>query len=269
CGSGLGEGACRGAPCRARSTTHGWTLIRPGAPPRRGREGTRMLSVVGHHNDGDRDDGGEQQAPGAAGDGNLLDAIVRDGARQMLAAALQAEVADYIEAHAGDVDEQGHRQVVRNGYHRAREVTTAAGAVRVRQPRVHDKRTDDDGQRRRFASAILPRWARKSADMSAVLPLLYLHGLSTNDFSPALEQFLGTGAGLSAASITRLTRQWQQEADAFQNRDLSGTDFVYVWADGIHLKVRLAQEKLCLLVIIGVRADGRKELVALDDGYRE
>ncbi|GAA3128611.1 hypothetical protein GCM10020255_021660 [Rhodococcus baikonurensis] len=110
---------------------------------------------------------------------------------------------------------------------------------------------------------------RKSPQMNEVLPLLYLHGLSTSDFGPALEQFLGSGAGLSASSITRLTTQWQDEAKTFQDRDLSGTDFVYLWVDGIHLKVRLEQEKLCLLVMIGVRADGRKELVALTDGYRE
>ena len=101
------------------------------------------------------------------------------------------------------------------------------------------------------------------------MPLLYLHGLSSGDFAPALEQFLGTGAGLSAASITRLTAQWQDEARTFATRDLSGTDYVYLWVDGIHLKVRLKQEKLCLLVMIGVRTDGRKELVALADGYRE
>ena len=112
-------------------------------------------------------------------------------------------------------------------------------------------------------------WARKSPQMAEVLPLLYLHGLSTGDFGAALEQFLGSGAGLSAASITRLTARWQDEAKTFGERDLSGTDFVYLWVDGIHLKVRLDQEKLCLLVMIGVRADGRKELVALADGYRE
>ena len=140
----------------------------------------------------------------------------------------------------------------------------------VAAPRVNDRRVDpDSGERQRFASAILPGWARKSPQMTEVLPLLYLHGLSTGDFGPALEQFLGTGTGLSAASITRLTAQWQDEAKAFGDRDLSGTDFVYLWVDGIHLKVRLEQEKLCLLVMIGVRADGRKELVALTDGYRE
>ncbi|UXA14474.1 IS256 family transposase [Mycobacterium sp. SMC-8] len=201
---------------------------------------------------------------------SLLDEIVRDGARQMLAAALQAEVAAYVAAFADQRDESGHRLVVRNGYHQPREVLTAAGAVEVKAPRVNDRRVDpDSGERHRFSSAILPAWARKSPQMSEVLPLLYLHGLSSGDFGPALEQFLGSGAGLSASTITRLTSQWQDEAAAFGRRDLSGTDYVYLWVDGIHLKVRLDQEKLCLLVMLGVRADGRKELVAITDGYRE
>jgi len=205
-----------------------------------------------------------------AGHRSLLDEIVRDGARQMLAAALQAEVAAYVEQFADQLDEDGRRLVVRNGYHQAREVLTAAGAVEVKAPRVNDKRVDPDtGERQRFSSAILPAWARKSPQMSEVLPLLYLHGLSTSDFGPALEQFLGSGAGLSATTITRLTSQWQDEARTFAARDLSGSDYVYLWVDGIHLKVRLDQEKLCLLVMLGVRSDGRKELVAITDGYRE
>ena len=145
-----------------------------------------------------------------------------------------------------------------------------AGAVPVRAPRVNDKRIDaETGQRRRFSSAILPAWARKSPQVAEVLPLLYLHGLSSSDFGPALEQFLGSAAGLSAATITRLTAQWQDEAEAFNKRSLKDTDYVYVWVDGIHLKVRLEQDKVCLLVMIGVRADGTKELVALADGFRE
>jgi putative transposase len=206
---------------------------------------------------------------GAAG-GSLLDEIVRDGARAMLAAALQAEVAAYIDAHADQLDENGHRLVVRNGHHCEREVTTAAGAVPVRAPRVNDKRIDEEtGERRRFSSAILPAWARKSPQVAEVLPLLYLHGLSTSDFGAALEQFLGSGAGLSAATITRLTTQWQDDAAAFNKRSLADTDYVYMWVDGIHLKVRLEQDKVCLLVMLGVRADGRKELIALADGFRE
>jgi len=221
-----------------------------------------MLKVVQEEagtNDNDR--------PGGS---SLLDEIVRDGARRMLAAALQAEVAAYVEAHADRVDENGHRLVVRNGHHAAREVTTAAGVVPVRAPRVNDKRTDETtGERRRFSSAILPAWSRKSPRVAEVLPLLYLHGLSTSDFAPALEQFLGSDAGLSAATINRLTTQWQGEAAAFNQRSLAGTDYVYMWVDGIHLKVRLEQDKVCLLVMIGVRSDGRKELIALADGFRE
>ncbi len=207
--------------------------------------------------------------PAAVG-GSLLDELVRDGARAMLAAALQAEVAAYVEAHADHVDEAGHRLVVRNGHHATREVTTAAAAVPVRAPRVNDKRTDEvTGERKRFSSAILPAWARKSPQVAEVLPMLYLHGLSSGDFGPALTQFLGSGAGLSAATITRLTGQWQDEATAFNKRSLKDTDFVYMWVDGIHLKVRLEQDKVCLLVMIGVRADGTKELIALADGFRE
>jgi putative transposase len=202
--------------------------------------------------------------------GSLLDEIVRDGARLMLAAALQAEVAAYVEAHAHELDENGWRLVVRNGHHGDREVLTAAGAVAVRAPRVNDKRVDETtGARCRFASAILPAWARKSPQLAEVLPLLYLHGLSSGDFGPALEQFLGSGAGLSASVITRLTAQWQDEAAAFTKRSLKDTDYVYVWVDGIHVKVRLEQQKLCLLVMIGVRADGTKELITVTDGYRE
>lgn len=204
------------------------------------------------------------------GGGSLLDEIVREGARVMLAAALQAEVAAYIEAHADQRDEAGRRMVVRNGYHGAREVTTAAGAVPVRAPRVNDARVDETtGERARFSSTILPAWARKSPQVAEVLPLLYLHGLSTSDFAPALEQFLGSGQGLSPATITRLTTQWQGEARAFTDRSLAGVDYVYLWVDGIHFKVRLEQDKVCLLVMIGVRADGTKELVALADGFRE
>ena len=150
--------------------------------------------------------------------------------------------------------------MVRNGYHAEREVTTAAGAVAVRQPRVNDKRIDEvTGERRRFSSTILPAWSRKSPRVAEVLPLLYLHGLSSSDFGPALTQFLGSDQGLSPATITRMTAQWQDEAAEFASRSLAGSDYVYVWVDGIHLKVRLYADKVCLLVMIGVRVDGRKE----------
>ena len=206
----------------------------------------------------------------AAGSPSVLDELVREGARRMLAAALEAEVAAYVDAHRGEVDEHGRRLVVRNGHAQARQVMTAAGAVEVVAPRVNDKRVDEvTGERVRFSSAILPPWCRKSPRVAEVLPLLYLHGLSSQDFAPALEQFLGSSAGLSASVITKLTVQWQDEAKAFGRRDLSGVDYVYCWADGIHVNVRLEEERLCLLVLVGVRADGTKELITLADGYRE
>jgi transposase-like protein len=205
-----------------------------------------------------------------AGPSSLIDEIVREGARRMLAEALQAEVDAYIAAFAAERDGNGRRLVVRNGSHQSREVLTSAGAVEVTVPRVNDKRTDPvSGQRIRFSSAILPPWARKTPKVTEVLPLLYLHGLSSGDFVPALGQFLGSSAGLSAAVITRLTETWQGEQRAFAARDLSHVDYVYLWADGIHVNIRLEEHKLCLLVMIGVRADGRKELIALADGYRE
>src|SRR5689334_1844140 len=205
-----------------------------------------------------------------SGSSSLIDELVREGARRMLAEALQAEVDDYIARHLHERDEHGHRLVVRNGTHQPREVLTSAGAVAVVAPRVNDRRVDpDSGERMRFSSAILPPWCRKTPKITEVLPLLYLHGLSSGDFVPALGQFLGSAAGLSASVITKLTETWKSEQRAFSQRDLSAVDYVYVWADGIHVNIRLEEHKLCLLVLIGVRTDGRKELVALADGYRE
>ena len=198
-----------------------------------------------------------------------LDEIVLDGARRMLAAALEAEVDAYIAALAGQCDDRGHRLVVRNGRAEPRTITTAAGPIEVTAPRVNDKRVDDDGRRCRFRSSILTPWARKSPKVTEVLPLMYLHGMSSGDFAPALAGFFGSAAGLSASVITRLTTQWQAEQRAFAERDLSDRDYVYVWADGVHFNVRLDEERLCCLVIVGVRVDGTKELVAITDGYRE
>jgi transposase-like protein len=204
-----------------------------------GWEGTPMLTVV-------PDPAGRDSSAPAA----LIDEIVREGARRMLAEALQAEVDAYIAAFAAERDENGRRLVVRNGYHQPREVLTSAGAVEVTAPRVNDKRADPDtGQRKRFSSAILPPWARKTPKVTEVLPLLYLHGLSSGDFVPALGQFLGSAAGLSGPVITKLTETWQAEQRAFAARDLSGVDYVYLWADGIHVNIRLEEHKLCLLVV--------------------
>jgi putative transposase len=222
-----------------------------------------VLTVVPDPSSGD----GDRPATSSP---SLIDEIVREGARRMLAEALQAEVDAYISQFAAERDEHGRRLVVRNGYHEPREVLTSAGAVEVTVPRVNDKRVDPDtGERERFSSAILPPWARKTPKITEVLPLLYLHGLSSGDFVPALGQFLGSAKGLSGPVITKLTEQWQAEQRAFGERDLSTVDYVYLWADGIHVNIRLEEHKLCLLVMIGVRADGRKELIALADGYRE
>jgi transposase-like protein len=177
--------------------------------------------------------------------GSLIDEIVRDGARRMLAAALEAGVAAYIAVHSDQLDDSGRRLVVRNGYARARQVLTAAGAVEVTAPRVNDKRVDETGERRRFSSAILPAWCRKSPKITEVLPLLYLHGLSSQDFVPAVEGFLGTGSGLSAAVITRLTVQWQDEARAFADRDLSGVDYVYLWGPTVCTSTCVSTRRNC------------------------
>jgi transposase-like protein len=199
-----------------------------------------------------------------------LDGLFREGARRLLAVALEAEVEAYLAAHAELVDERGHRLVVRNGHAPARTLATGVGQVEVVRPRVDDRRTDPaTGERQRFQSVILPRWCRRSPKVAEVLPLLYLHGLSSMDFVPALERFLGAAAGLSASVITRLASQWQAEREAFLARDLSERDYVYCWADGIHFNLRLEDGRLCCLVIVGVRADGTKELVAVADGERE
>jgi putative transposase len=201
---------------------------------------------------------------------SMLDEIVREGARRMLAAALEAEVAAYVEAHAEERDERSRRLVVRNGHAEPRTITTGAGPIKIEQPRVNDKRIDEEtGERARFRSSIIPPWCRKSPKVAEVLPLMYLHGLSSGDFIPALEEFFGSAAGLSSSVITRLATQWQAERDAFMHRDLSGVDYVYCWIDGIHFNIRLEEERLCTLVVVGVRADGTKELVAIADGYRE
>jgi transposase-like protein len=191
-----------------------------------------------------------------------LEDIVRAGARMMLASALIAEAEAYCAELAGQLDGDGRRLVVRNGYLPAREITTGSGPVQVKAPRVNDRREGEA-----FRSVVLPRWARKTASVETMLPLLYLHGLSSGDFAPALEEFLGTGKGLSPATVTRLAAQWAQEADQWGRRPLG--EYVRVWADGVYLKVRLGGEKVCLLVLLGARPDGTKELIAISDGIRE
>ena len=201
-----------------------------------------------------------------------LDELAREGARQMIAAALEAEVDAYVESFADELDENGHRLVVRNGRGKERRVTVGSGTLAIRAPRVNDKRLDEEtGERKRFSSRILPRYARRSPKVTDVLPVLYLHGLSSGDFGPALRELLGEdAAGLSPSSISRLTEKWREEHRAFKQRRLEFVRYAYLFADGVHVKVRLGEDKrLCLLVIIGVREVGGKELLAVEDGYRE
>src|SRR5919106_1407367 len=201
-----------------------------------------------------------------------LDDIAREGARRMIAAALEAEVDEYVSSFVDERDEDGQRLVVRNGRARERRVTVGSGTVPIRAPRVNDKRVDEQtGERRRFSSKILPAYARRSPKVNDVLPVLYLRGLSTGDFRPALDQLLGEdAAGLSPSAISRLCKDWEAEHARFRERSLRFHRYAYLFVDGVHVSVRMGEDdRLCLLVVIGVREDGVKELLAVEDGYRE
>jgi putative transposase len=195
-----------------------------------------------------------------------LDKLIRAGARRMLMAALEAEVEAYIEQHDHLRDENGHALVVRNGKAQKRTVHCGVGSLRIRAPRVHAKLP---GQH--FTSAILPPYLRRAPQLESALPVLYLRGLSTGDFRPALAVLLGEEAvtGFSATTITRLLTVWQDEYRGWRKRPLNGQEYVYIWVDGVHFNVRLEDDRLACLVVIGVTPDGRKEVVALEDGYRE
>jgi transposase-like protein len=198
-----------------------------------------------------------------------LDDLAREGARQMIAVALRIEVEDYVARHAEARADDGRALVVRNGTGRPRHLTVGSGTVELRAPRVNDKRIVD-GERQRFRSRILPPYTRRSPKVEAVLPVLYLRGLSTGDFKDALRELLGEdAAGLSPAAITRLTATWQIEYEAWRQRSLADRDYVYIWVDGVHFNIRLEEDPLAALVVVGVRPDGTKELVACEDGYRE
>jgi transposase-like protein len=201
--------------------------------------------------------------------GVSLDDLAREGAKRMLLTALEAEVEDYI-ARYQERDARGRALVVRNGKARPRKVTVGCGTLEVRAPRVNDRRVDDQEVRQKFTSRILPPYMRRSPKVAEVLPILYLRGLSTGDFREALPILLGEDAsGLSPTTITRLTAEWEQDYQVFRQRGLSDRDYVYVWADGVHFRIRLEDDRLCTLVLIGVRPDGTKDLIAVEDGYRE
>jgi putative transposase len=195
-----------------------------------------------------------------------LDELAREGARRMIAAALEAEVAEYVEALRHHRDESGHALVVRNGRsHHEWTVQMGAGSIKIRAPRVNDRRPNHT-----FSSKILPPYMRRSPRLKEAVPILYLRGLSTGDFSEALEALLGSeAAGFSATTITRLLNVWKEEYKAWRKHSLAGKEYVYIWADGIYFNIRLEEDRLACLVIVGVLPDGRKEVIALEDGYRE
>jgi putative transposase len=213
-----------------------------------------------------------ERTPAGEESGELLplDEIARVGARRMLMAALATEAADYVERHRDERDDEGRALVVHNGRSQGRKLTLGTGTVELKAPRVNDRRRDEQGQRQRFTSRILPPYMRRSPKVAEVLPILYLRGLSTGDFRPALEGLLGEdAAGLSPTNIARLTACWEKEYTAFRQRDLAGREYVYVWVDGVHFNIRLEDDRLCSLVMIGARPNGEKELLAVEDGYRE
>jgi transposase-like protein len=214
---------------------------------------------------------GQDKVVDVSGQGEaLLEDVLRQGARRMLLMAVEAEVEDYIAHHAPCRDEAGQRLVTRNGHARPRTILTGLGPMNVQAPRVEDRRRDEQGRKLRFTSKILPPYLRKTKSMEELIPWLYLKGISTGDFTEALAALLGPDCpGLSASTVVRLKEQWSSEYETWSKRPLAGERYVYLWADGIYCNVRLDEERQCLLVMIGATADGRKQLLAVHDGFRE
>ena len=195
--------------------------------------------------------------------------ILRHGARQLLAQAVEAEVAASFTAHADLTSEDGRQRLVRHGHLPERTIQTGIGPVKVRQPRLRD-RGAAEGERIRFSPTILPPYARRTSSLDALLPVRYLRGISTGDFQEALAALLGKDApNLSPAVLTRLKAGWQEEFDRWKRRDLSARRYVYIWADGVYLQGRMEPDKQCILVLIGATPEGRKELIGFQSGYRE
>jgi putative transposase len=199
---------------------------------------------------------------------DVLTGILREGAQRMLTQAIEAEVAEWIEAHRELRDAAGHRQVVRNGRLPKRTILSGVGSIEVEQPRVLDRRPK--GEAEPFSSKILPPYLRKTKSLEELIPWLYLKGVSTGDFSEALASLVGpSAAGLSATTITRLKAVWQDEFEEWTKRSLEGKQYAYLWVDGVHFNIRLEEDRQCILVLMGATEDGRKELIAVADGYRE
>jgi len=196
---------------------------------------------------------------------NPLEEVLREGAKKMLQAAIENEVLEFIENHKTIKDKKGHRLVIRNGYLPERNIQSGIGNIKIKQPRIRDK-----SKNIKFTSSILPRYMKKCPSLENLIPILYLKGISTSSFQEALESILGDKAkGLSPANIVRLKKSWELEYKDWGKRDLSNKYYIYLWADGIFFNVRLDKDRPCLLIIIGVRSNGKKELVAIHDGYRE
>ena len=199
---------------------------------------------------------------------DVMTEILRVGAQKMLTQMIQQEVDDWLKEHEYLQDEQGRRQVVRNGFLPKRKITTGVGQVDVQQPRVRDRRPADQAEP--FISKILPPYLRKTKSIEELIPWLYLKGVSTGDFSEALKALVGPECpGLSATTVTRLKTVWEQEFQEWNKRSLHGKQYVYVWADGVHFNIRLEEDRQCILVLMGATADGKKELIAVVDGFRE
>ena len=197
-----------------------------------------------------------------------LESIARQGAHRALQKAIEDEVAEYLHAHR-ELDEHGHRLVVRNGHKPPRTILSALGPIPVNQPRVDDRRVDENGVRFRFTSKILPPYLRKTQAIEDLVPWLYLKGISTGEMPDALVHLGFDGSGLSPTSVTRMTESWQADYASWSGRDLSGKRYVYLWADGIYFGCRLSDDRPCVLVLMGATADGAKELIAMIDGQRE
>jgi len=194
--------------------------------------------------------------------------VLRDGARKLIEQAIHAELSVLMNAYSGETLEGGRARLVRHGHLPEREVMTGIGPVPVKVPRVRDRSAGED--KVTFTPSILPRYLRKAKSIEELLPWLYLKGVSTGDFTEALEALLGPNAkGLSAKTVTRLKADWWQDYEAWQKRDLGSRRFRYIWADGVYFKPRMAEEKQCVLVIVGADEYGRKELLAMTDGFRE
>jgi transposase-like protein len=207
--------------------------------------------------------------PGASITDDPLLAVLQDGARRMLSQAIAAEVEAFLATHGELVDAQGRRRLVRNGHAPERQIQTGIGPIAVQRPKVRD-RGAPNAEPLRFTSSVLPAYLRRARNIEELLPWLYLKGVSTGQFEEALTALLGAGApGLSAATVRRLTESWQEEHERWQKRDLSTRRYVYLWADGVYFTPRLEHERQCLLVLIGADASGRKELLAVEDGFRE